>query len=151
MGSTVNVFLPAAEPSAATSSEPEAPEEVAGHETILVCEDDPAIRQLTELLLREVGYRVLTARNGEDALNLVANHDGEIHMLVTDVIMPRMDGGKLAERLSADLPGLRVMFISGYTANVIAHHGVLEDGVEFLEKPFTRDRLLQRVRQVLDK
>jgi PAS domain S-box-containing protein len=151
-GSTFRVYLPLV---------PAAPEVVAaeererilptGTETILVCEDDLAVRDLTARMLREAGYCVLEARRPRDALQLAAEHDGPLHLLVTDVIMPELNGRKLAAAITARRPDVRTLYVSGYTSNVIAHHGVLDSGVEFLAKPFSRRQLLERVREVLDR
>jgi len=147
-GTTFKVYLPAVvgveTPVAAT------PETQTGTETILVCEDDDTVRRLTALMLRSVGYTVLSARGGAHSLEVLADHTGPLDMLLTDVVMPDMNGNRLADLLTAEHEGLKVLFMSGYTSNVIAHHGMLDEGVEFLEKPFSRSRLLQRVRQVLD-
>ncbi len=123
----------------------------AGTETILVCEDDLAVRDLTRRMLEGAGYTVLTGANGVEALEVAARHGAPIHLLITDVIMPGMDGRKLASEMVARDPALKVLFISGYTADIVTHRGALVRGVEFLEKPFTWHRLLWRVREVLEK
>ncbi len=150
-GSTFKVYLPAAEAAVAevlpTSDEGPSP---TGDETLLVCEDDPTVRRLVSHMLRESGYTVLAAENGGEALQVAAAHPGPIHLLVSDVIMPDMNGRALAEALGRSRPDVRILFVSGYASNVIAHHGVLDEGVEFLEKPFSRGRLLRRVREVLE-
>ena len=96
------------------------------------------------------GYNVLQARNGREALDLVRGHDHPIHLLLTDVVMPQMSGRQLAESVADIQPGIRVLYMSGYTDGVIAHHGVLDDGVAYLQKPFTADFLARKVREVLD-
>jgi PAS domain S-box-containing protein len=150
-GSTFEVFWPAAAahavPHAMTRDESRG---LHGGETVLVCEDDPAVRDLAVYFLRLAGYTVLAAENGQRALQAAAAHAGPIHLLVTDVIMPDLNGRQLADALTAVRPELKTLFMSGYTSNVIAHHGVRDMGLELLEKPFTRERLLRCVRTLLD-
>ena len=123
----------------------------AGTETILLVEDADTVRQLACRVLCNRGYTVLEAANGEIALRVAAEHKGEIDLLVTDVVMPGgMSGRQLAERLVSDCSGLHVLYMSGYTDNEISSHGVLDSGFAFLEKPFTPNSLLGKVRQVLD-
>lgn len=151
-GTTFRVFLPAL--SSAAERESAAPVSQAatgGDETVLLCEDDRSVRDFVAAALRNVGYTVLAASNGKSCLDTAQSHTGPIDLLLTDVIMPDVNGRVLSERLRARLPGLPTLFASGYTADVIAHHGVLDAGVEFLEKPFTRLKLLSKVRAVLDK
>jgi len=151
-GSTFRVYLPAvAHATSDLRSDRQEPDAPGGSETILVCEDDEAVRQLTERLLRSAGYTVVAARNGTHAEEVFARRQESIHLLVTDVVMPDTDGRRLAARLTARQPGLKVLFVSGYTSDIIAHHGVLDEGVEFLEKPFSRQGLLRRVRDLLDR
>jgi CheY-like chemotaxis protein len=101
-------------------------------------------------MLERQGYRVLAASTPDEALRRVAEHAGPIHLLVTDVVMPGMNGRELRERVAGMKGGVRTLFMSGYTADVIAHQGVLDAGVEFLEKPFTTEALCRRVRDVLE-
>jgi len=121
-----------------------------GHETVLVVEDEPAILRLTTRMLTAHGYAVIAAGTPAEAIRLAEKHAGEIDLLITDVVMPEMNGRDLAERLQALYPSLRRLFMSGYTANVIAHHGVLDAGVNFLQKPFTVEELTLAVRTALD-
>jgi signal transduction histidine kinase/CheY-like chemotaxis protein len=152
-GSTFRVYLPAVDapavpqPAAAPQCEP-AP---TGVETVLVCEDDGVVRDLASRFLRSAGYTVLAAANGAEALRIAAANGRAVDLLVTDVVMPDMNGRQLADTLTAAMPNLAVLFVSGYTGSVIACHGVLDPGVEFLEKPFTRRELLRRVRDLLDR
>ena len=120
-----------------------------GSETVLVVEDETAIRQLTNLILQKAGYTVLLAESPVAAERIAGSHPGPIHLLLTDVVMPGMRGPELAERLLRLRPDLRVLFMSGYTDDAIAHHGFLDAGREFLQKPFTPFRLTQKIREVL--
>ncbi len=149
-GTTFKVYLPA-RPEDSRRPQPAevSPTALGGSDTIVVCEDDVAVRKVTAQMLQDAGYTVLVAEDAADALRRAAAHPGPIDLLVTDVIMPGMNGRQLAEALSALRPALRTLFVSGYTSSVIAHCGVLERDVEFLEKPFSRQQLLQRVRDVL--
>jgi PAS domain S-box-containing protein len=122
----------------------------AGTETMLVVEDETALLVLTRQMLERLGYTVLACPEPARAIQTARDHPGEIHLLITDVIMPQMNGRDLSARIEAIRPGLPCVFMSGYTANVIAHHGVLEEGVHFLQKPFSADELAAKVREVLD-
>jgi DNA-binding response OmpR family regulator len=146
------VYLPALGGVARPS--PAAPAGVAspnGHETVLVCEDDETVRGLVCQALEAHGYTVLATTEPARALELAAGYDGPIHLLITDVIMTAMNGRQLARALQSQRPGMKVLFVSGYTSDVIAHHGVLDPGIEFLAKPFRSSDLLGRVREVLDR
>jgi DNA-binding response OmpR family regulator len=105
---------------------------------------------MVEKILRRAGYNVLTAESGEEALEIAADHQGEIDLLLTDVVMPRMSGGNLARILRDRQPGLRVLYMSGYTEDQVGHHGRIEDGAAFLQKPFQARELAERVRTMLD-
>ncbi len=122
-----------------------------GSETILVVEDEEVVLKLAVRILQEQGYRVLEAAQGMDAFLIAEEHQGAIHLLVTDVVMPKMSGRELAERLASLRPGTKVLYMSGYTDNTIAHHGILDKGVNYIQKPFTVDGLAKKVREVLDK
>ena len=151
-GTTFKVYLPVVAGQAALSAGDSAPAPTqGGSETLLLCEDDHAVRELTARVLAAAGYTVLAAAGGKEALKLAAAHEGPLDLLITDVIIPDLNGRQLSDTLQGQRPGLPTLFISGYTSNVIAHHGVLNEGVEFLEKPFTRNRLLARVREVLQR
>ena len=114
-------------------------------------EDEPSVRHLAQGVLKAQGYEVLTAPNGQDALRVAREHQGPADRLViTDVIMPRMGGKVMAEWLKTTYPDLKILFTSGYTDDAIAHHGVLEAGVEFLPKPYTPATLARKVREMLD-
>jgi CheY-like chemotaxis protein len=115
-----------------------------------VVEDEKSIRTTCGLFLGDLGYTVLTAATPAEALAAAGAHPGPLHLLLTDVVLPEMTGRALAERLTALYPGLRVLYMSGYTADVIAHQGVLEEGLAFLQKPFTKVALGAKVRAVLE-
>jgi signal transduction histidine kinase len=151
IGTVFTIFLPreiSASRSVATSVAPLA--RATGHETILIVEDDKAVRNLAERILRSAGYEVLTASQCDEAMSASAAHSGDINLLLTDVIMPGPSGRALAEMLTRDRPGIRVLFMSGYSDDVIAHQGVLEDGARFIGKPFTVGNLTKKVRDTLD-
>jgi two-component system, cell cycle sensor histidine kinase and response regulator CckA len=120
-------------------------------ETILLVEDERAVRELTFKMLQQLGYTVLTAENGDEALRVSAAHPGEISLLLTDVVMPGMSGRQLADALSLERQAIRVLFLSGYTENTVVHHGVLDSGVDFLPKPFSREVLAKKLREILSR
>ncbi|WP_022666100.1 hybrid sensor histidine kinase/response regulator [Desulfospira joergensenii] len=122
-----------------------------GHETILLVEDEPAILRMTKMMLERLGYQVIPAKTPGEAIRLAQEFAGKIHLLLTDVIMPEMNGRDLAGSLLSLYPDIKRLFMSGYTANVIAHHGVLDKGVNFIQKPFSRKALAVKVRESLDR
>ncbi|NTV48069.1 MAG: response regulator [Geobacteraceae bacterium] len=124
---------------------------VRGSETILLVEDDAAILAVTTMLLEDFGYRVLAANTPGEAIQLAREHSGEINLLMTDVIMPEMNGRDLARNMLAIYPGMKRLFMSGYTADIIASQGMLDAGVNFIQKPFAMQTLAVKVREVLDK
>jgi PAS domain S-box-containing protein len=150
-GTTFKIYLPrleeAAQPVEAIS--PGAPL-AGGSETILLVEDEEGVRDLARRILELKGYKVITASNPTEAAQVCERYEGPIHLLLTDVVMPTMSGPQLAEHVAFLRPGLKVLYISGYTDNAIVPHGILEEGVQFLQKPFTRDSLTRKVREVLD-
>jgi two-component system cell cycle sensor histidine kinase/response regulator CckA len=153
-GTTFQIYFPriAQSAHAATKSLQKITEPLRrGTETLLLVEDEPSLRHLAEGVLKAQGYDVLTAPNGQDALRVAREHKGQpISLVVTDVIMPRMGGKVMAEWLKTTYPYLKVLFTSGYTEDAIAHHGVLDAGVEFLPKPYSPARLARKVRELLD-
>lgn len=120
-----------------------------GTETVLLVEDEEKVLELGKALLEGLGYRVLAARSGAEAIRLVVGYDGQIHLVMTDVVMPEMNGREVVERVAALRPGVKALYMSGYTANAVVHRGVLEEGVAFLSKPFTLDELARKVREAL--
>lgn len=152
IGTTFKIYLPRVEEKARPLERKRPPVEMPrGTETVLVVEDEDIVRSLACRILAQHGYTVLEAGRPEQALQIGLEHDGPIHLLVTDVVMPGMGGRDMADRLMAVRPEMKVLYVSGYTNNTIAHHGILEPGVAFLQKPFTPATLLHRVRQVLDR
>jgi PAS domain S-box-containing protein len=127
------------------------PERRDGSETILLVEDEKAVRDLTARMLKQLGYTPLSAASGAEAIEISRSFTGQISLLVTDVVMPQMSGRQVADALVNTRPGLRVLYLSGYTENAVVHHGVLETGVDFLPKPFTREVLGQKIREVLER
>jgi two-component system cell cycle sensor histidine kinase/response regulator CckA len=116
----------------------------------LFVEDDEFVRGTVRVTLEKQGYEVITAESGEEALDVFHKHKGRpIRLLITDVVMPGMNGKKLAQELSGKNPEMKILFISGYTDNAIVHHGVLEEGVEFLQKPFSKELLLKKLDEML--
>jgi len=150
-GSTFKVYLPLEEAESVEQLMKPRPEaHSAGTETVLVVEDEKIVRDLVSEALTMLGYSVLPASDPDEAVALSANHTGPIHLLVTDVVLPKMDGKSLCSYLSLTRPEMKVLYISGYTENFIVHRGVLDQGVHFMQKPFTIDDLAARVREVLD-
>ena len=149
-GTTFKVYLPRSiQVRTSTSRLRRRPSRHAGNETILLVEDDDQVRAVACTILRRRGYRVLQAANAGEALLSCEQHPATIHLLLTDVVMPRMNGRQLAERLAELRPGMRVLFMSGYTDEAIMQHGVLESGAAYLQKPITPESLARKVRQVL--
>jgi two-component system, cell cycle sensor histidine kinase and response regulator CckA len=150
VGSTFKIYLPEVE--AVRSLEKPRPgiEMPHGNETILLAEDEAGVRALTRHVLQICGYTVLDAANGGEAIRLAEKHQGPIHLLLTDVVMPGMDGRLVAERIVALKPGAKVVYLSGYTDDAVVRHGVLESEVAFLQKPFTPSALARKIREVLD-
>ncbi|MDT5041177.1 MAG: hypothetical protein QOE51_2162, partial [Actinoplanes sp.] len=149
-GTTFTIMLPVTDQAAVPIEEPDSYHRTPAGETILVVEDQDALREVTERIFTRNGYHVLTAANGPDALALAASHDGDIHLLVTDVVMPRMLGKEVAERVREFQPGIEVLFMSGYAQPVLASQGRLEPGVVLVDKPFSEAELITKAGLVLD-
>ncbi len=150
-GTTFKLYFPKVSDAADASGD--GPETVLGqgHETILVVEDEQGVRELTSRILKQLGYNVLVAASGPEALQTAAEYPGEISLLLTDVVMPNMSGTQLSQELRRVRPGVKVVYVSGYTENTVNHHGVVEPGVSFLAKPFSRDSLARKLREILGK
>jgi PAS domain S-box-containing protein len=150
-GTTFTIYLPRCEASTEPQPQQTSVEAVArGHEIILLVEDEPTTLEMTTIMLERLGYTVLAAISPEEAIRLAEEHSDRIDLLMTDVVMPGMNGRELADNVHAYCPDIKRLFISGYTADIIAHHGVLDQGVYFIQKPFSRNHLAAKVREVLD-
>jgi len=152
-GTTFKVYLPRVKDAVQDLPVPEtlAAATHKAHETILLVEDESAVRELAQMVLSQRGYKVIEAHTPEEAERLAGNNGAEIHLLLTDIVMPGSSGRDLAKRLTGRYPNLRVLYMSGYTYNVIAQDGTLEEGISFLQKPFTPQVLSEKVREVLDR
>jgi DNA-binding NtrC family response regulator len=151
-GSTFKVYLPRVdEPAEALPAAKMPVTNQTGSETILLVEDQPQVRELAHMVLAGKGYAVMVAATPQEAERACERQDREIDLLLTDVIMPGVSGRELAKRLTLRQPNMRVLYMSGYTFNVIAQGGMLEDGMAFLQKPFTPSTLAEKVREVLDR
>lgn len=153
-GTTFKIFLPRYESDTKSvqtgNGEAGAKIPRAREEVVLIVEDEAAILNLSKAILTRLGYTVLTAGTPSEALRIAKSYNGVIHLLLTDMVMPEMNGRDLAERLRAERPHLKVLFMSGYTSDVIGNKGVLEDGIHFIQKPFSLDRIASKLREVLD-
>ncbi|HEX9297224.1 MAG TPA: ATP-binding protein, partial [Polyangiaceae bacterium] len=150
-GTSFKVYLPRTREIAdVLSTHSSAPPAARGSETILLVEDEEQVRVLARNILKKNGYQVIEAQNAGEALLLCERFSGKIHLLVTDVVMPKVSGRELVERLSPQRPEMKVLFMSGYTDDTVVHHGVLDAGIHYLQKPLTPDALGRKVREVLD-
>ncbi len=151
-GTTFKLYFPrVAEPVSAGLMEDSVHNSHGSSETVMLVEDETQVRDLEVRMLRQLGYTVLAAANGEQALDASRAHPGEISLLVTDVVMPNMSGKQVADALVSSRPGLRVLYLSGYTENTVVNHGVLDSNVDFLSKPFTSEALARKVREILSR
>jgi PAS domain S-box-containing protein len=151
IGTTFKIYLPQVSPvDVPARPEPQPEISLEGRETVLLVEDEDAVRAVAKSALRRLGYTVLDAAGGRQALDLASRHSGSIHLLLTDVVMPDLSGPELARELTTAQPAVRVLFVSGYTDDAIVQHGVLDQGSAFLQKPFTPASLARKVREVLD-
>ena len=149
-GTTFKIYLPRAQSGVQpdeilTSEQPV----IYGNETVMIAEDEPMVRKLARETLESYGYTVIETESVFEALEIAAIYEGSIDLLLTDVIMPGMNGRELYEKMHEIRPNLQVLYFSGYTDNVIVHHGVLDEGVNFLQKPFTVRGLAKKIRRVL--
>jgi CheY-like chemotaxis protein len=150
-GSTFKIYLPRELLAVGrTPSVPPPVTRVGGTETIIVVEDEDAVRILAKRILRAAGYTVLTAASGGEALVACESYTGDIHLVLTDVVMPLMGGQVLVQRLAKVRPKMKILYMSGYTDDTIVHHGVLDPGTHFIGKPFSAANLTTKVREVLD-
>lgn len=150
-GTTFKIYFPRVQSALQPARIRNQPSEVAGGcETVLLVEDEPAVRELAALTLREKGYTVVEAVNGAEGLRIARQHEGRIDLVLTDVIMPVMGGKEMADLLQTSHPDTKVLFTSGYTEDAIGHHGVLRPGIVFLQKPYMTTTLARKVREVLD-
>ena len=149
-GATFTICLPPAgeQPDAGAKPPPAA---AVRHATLVLVEDDPSVRGFAATVLRRHGYTVLEAESGAHAVDLVSARGEPFDLLVTDIVMPEMNGRQLVDRLARMGFAFRTLYMSGYTANAIVHHGILDEGLDFLPKPFSVDALVQRVRAVLER
>jgi two-component system cell cycle sensor histidine kinase/response regulator CckA len=150
-GTTFKIYLPIVdEPIDDAEAENPPIARLYGNETVLLVEDEPAVRVLVRDTLRLFGYKVLEARHGFEAQLIAGQHAGQIDLLITDVVMPQMSGRELAEGFAGEHAGMRVLYMSGYTESAVIHHGVLNPGAAFLQKPFTPETLARKIREILD-
>jgi two-component system cell cycle sensor histidine kinase/response regulator CckA len=150
-GTTIRVYLPLhTGPASVEKHESEREIPSSRGETVLLVEDDRSILKLGNTVLERLGYTVLTASTPGEAMALAKEHADKIDLLITDVVMPEMNGREMADQLQTLSPDLKILFMSGYTSNVIAHSGILEEGVRFMPKPFSTKDLAVKVREALD-
>ena len=153
MGTTFKVYLPAAEHAGTLPGKLSDAQQLMSknNETILLVEDETNVRSLAQMILKSCGYKILEAKSGDEALQICAQHKGPIDLLLTDVIMPGLNGHELATRLTSKYPDLQVLYMSGYTDDIITRHGILSEGTMFMSKPFSSEMLARKVHEVLNK
>jgi CheY-like chemotaxis protein len=150
-GSTFKVYLPVVmEGAESLRKSPSTAPMRGGTETVIFVEDEPLVRDFAQQALSGLGYTVIDAANGFMALERAASHLGAVHILVTDVVMPKMSGTELAKKMVEKYPGIKVLYSSGYTENAIVHHGILGEDINFIQKPYTPSALAEAIRKVLD-
>jgi CheY-like chemotaxis protein len=149
-GTTFKIYLPVAEETPVEAENSGITTDLACTETILLVEDSEQVRHLTRTVLKQQGYTVIMAENGEKALKALAAHKGPVHLLLTDVVMPGLNGKELYERVVREKSGMKVLYMSGYTNDIIFSRGLLDEGVNFIQKPFTKKELTARIREILD-
>jgi CheY-like chemotaxis protein len=150
-GTTFKIYLPRVDGGTERDGPHTTPAELPqGRETVLLTEDEEQVRQMIRVILEMNGYCILEAASGEEALALYKQHEGQIDLVMTDVVMPQMSGRELAQSLESLHPGIKVLYMSGYTDDAIVRHGLLDQEIAFLQKPFTPDALMRKVREVLD-
>jgi PAS domain S-box-containing protein len=148
-GTTFKVYFPCVPAGEVDADADLAPTSGGGTETILLVEDEDLVRRAVREILKAKGYAILEARSGTDALSFCERFHGAIHLMLTDVVMPRMSGNEVAAKLAGLRPDMKVLYMSGYAENTIVHHGVLDAGIDFIQKPFTPDALARKIREVL--
>jgi CheY-like chemotaxis protein len=151
IGTSFEIYLPKVDAAIDTATATMTSGSLRGSETVLLVEDDPSLRVLAVRMLESFGYTVVEANGGAEALEICRQREGDIHLLLTDVVMPGMSGRVLAEQLLPQRPQLKVVYMSGYTGQTVGAHGVLAEGSHFLPKPFTREALGRKIREVLDR
>ncbi len=150
-GTIFKIYLPRVWDAATTRERPAAGAVPRGSETLLVVEDNDMVRRVAVRVLADSGYRVLEAADGAEALRVYAAHQGQIALVLTDVVLPGMSGKQLADQLRQAQPDLKILYTSGYSENTIAHHGVVDPGLQFLPKPYLPTTLIEKIREMLDK
>jgi CheY-like chemotaxis protein len=150
-GTSFKIYLPRVEEKATSAAREEVARDSGGSETVLLAEDEAPLRSLMAAILREAGYTVLEASQGEEALRQAAQHREPIHLIVTDMVMPGMSGRELVQQLTAAHPPLKALYVSGYSTEVVERQGTLDPGALFLQKPFKANALLLKVREALDR
>jgi CheY-like chemotaxis protein len=150
-GTTFTIYLPRyVEKTTPAQPTVSAKPVVRGDEIIMLVEDEPTLLEMSKTMLERLGYTILAAGTPSEAIRLAGEYSGQIHLLATDVIMPEMNGRELAERLGTSRPEMKCLFMSGYTANIIANQGVLKEGMSFIQKPFSKNELANKVRNALE-
>jgi CheY-like chemotaxis protein len=151
LGSTFTIYIPRSREDSPGTQPAGAENTRQGKgETVLLVEDEPALLAMTRRILEKLGYSVISATGPTEAIHAAGEYDGTIHLLMTDVVMPGMNGHELAKRLLTHRPGLKVLFMSGYTADVIAHQGKLAEGVHFIQKPFSTQDLAAHLQETMN-